>query len=177
MGLDSVELIMQLEDEFGLTIPDAVVERMQTVGDTIDYLAARLRERAAAQPGCPSARSFFALRRELMSRFGTPRRDIRPDSPIASLLPSTGRRQWPAVSAAAGLRRERQGLLRPQLPSHGTTIRGLIVTRCLAIGVDRDGRLDERAITDRVRRVVSDQTGVRLDEISRETRYVEDLPF
>jgi acyl carrier protein len=40
-SLDDVELVMELEEEFGVTIPDEEAEKIKTVGDAIDYLAKR----------------------------------------------------------------------------------------------------------------------------------------
>ena len=37
-SLDAVELIMEFEKEFSMTIPDEVAERIRTVGDAIDYI-------------------------------------------------------------------------------------------------------------------------------------------
>lgn len=37
-SLDTVELIMEFEDEFGIEIPDEDAERIQTVGEAIAYL-------------------------------------------------------------------------------------------------------------------------------------------
>lgn len=37
-SLDTVELVMELEDEFDLTIPDEEAEKLKTVGDAIDYI-------------------------------------------------------------------------------------------------------------------------------------------
>ncbi len=37
-SLDLVELIMALEDEFGLEIEDEEVEKIKTVGDARDYI-------------------------------------------------------------------------------------------------------------------------------------------
>jgi acyl carrier protein len=37
-SLDTVELIMEFEKEFDLTIPDEEAEEIATVGDAIDYL-------------------------------------------------------------------------------------------------------------------------------------------
>lgn len=38
-SLDTVELIMQLEDEFNLEIPDEEAEKLTTVGLVIDYIS------------------------------------------------------------------------------------------------------------------------------------------
>ena len=37
-SLDTVELIMEFEKEFGITIPDEDAEKIATVGDAIDYI-------------------------------------------------------------------------------------------------------------------------------------------
>jgi acyl carrier protein len=37
-SLDTVELIMALEEEFGVEIPDEDAEKMITVGDALNYL-------------------------------------------------------------------------------------------------------------------------------------------
>ncbi|MCX7966574.1 MAG: acyl carrier protein [Syntrophorhabdaceae bacterium] len=41
-SLDIVELIMALEDEYGIEIPDEDAEKMETVGDAIRYIEERL---------------------------------------------------------------------------------------------------------------------------------------
>ena len=38
-SLDTVELVMAFEEEFGIEIPDEDAEKMETVGDAIKYLA------------------------------------------------------------------------------------------------------------------------------------------
>ena len=37
-SLDTVELVMALEEEFGIEIPDEDAEKIQTVGDAIRYI-------------------------------------------------------------------------------------------------------------------------------------------
>jgi len=42
-SLDTVELIMQIEKEFGVTIPDDQAEKITTVGDAIAFIEANAR--------------------------------------------------------------------------------------------------------------------------------------
>ena len=37
-SLDTVELVMEFEDEFDMSIPDENAEKIQTVGQAIDYI-------------------------------------------------------------------------------------------------------------------------------------------
>ena len=37
-SLDMVELVMELEDEFDVNIPDEDAQKMQTVGDAVKYI-------------------------------------------------------------------------------------------------------------------------------------------
>ncbi len=41
-SLDTVELIMEFEKEFDLSIPDEDAENIATVGDAVSYLAGKL---------------------------------------------------------------------------------------------------------------------------------------
>lgn len=41
-SLDTVELIMEFEKEFNLSIPDEAAEKIVTVGDSITYLEANV---------------------------------------------------------------------------------------------------------------------------------------
>ena len=40
-SLDTVELIMAFEEEFGVEIPDTDAEKIKTVQDVLDYIAAK----------------------------------------------------------------------------------------------------------------------------------------
>ena len=38
-SLDLVDLLMSIEDEFGVEIPDEEVENLHTIGEVVDYIA------------------------------------------------------------------------------------------------------------------------------------------
>ena len=40
-SLDLVEMIMEMEDKFGVKIPDEDAEKIVTVGNAVDYIVAR----------------------------------------------------------------------------------------------------------------------------------------
>jgi acyl carrier protein len=44
-SLDQVELIMAVEDEFGIEIPDEEAESIRTVSDAVDYVEKKLKEK------------------------------------------------------------------------------------------------------------------------------------
>ena len=41
-SLDTVELVMEFEDEFEINIPDEDAEKIQTVGDAVSYIESKL---------------------------------------------------------------------------------------------------------------------------------------
>ncbi|HDQ25166.1 MAG TPA: acyl carrier protein [bacterium] len=41
-SLDTVELVMALEEEFGLEIPDEDAEKIKTVGETIEHVKSKI---------------------------------------------------------------------------------------------------------------------------------------
>ncbi len=46
-SLDTVELVMALEEEFGLEIPDEEAEKLVTVGDAIKYIETKAGQKAS----------------------------------------------------------------------------------------------------------------------------------
>jgi acyl carrier protein len=47
-SLDIVELVMELEEEFDVQIPDTDAEKIKTVGEAIDYIEKKQKEKGAA---------------------------------------------------------------------------------------------------------------------------------
>ncbi|MGQ7321941.1 acyl carrier protein [Streptococcus suis] len=49
IAADSVEImefVLTLEDEFGVDVPDAAIERFETLADVVDFIAGELEERS-----------------------------------------------------------------------------------------------------------------------------------
>lgn len=43
-SLDTVELVMTLEEQFGIEIPDEDAEKIQTVGQAIEYIKSKVQQ-------------------------------------------------------------------------------------------------------------------------------------
>jgi acyl carrier protein len=67
MGLDSVELVMNTEQHFGIDIPDGVAEKLFTVGDLHGFIVAELKRGGREQN--PEA-VFIELRQLICDQFG-----------------------------------------------------------------------------------------------------------
>ncbi|MFK7776745.1 MAG: phosphopantetheine-binding protein [Gimesia sp.] len=61
MGLDGVVLLMEIEEEFGITIPDSAMSELRTVGDLVDFCLDRIH--ASKTILCPSQSCFLSLQR------------------------------------------------------------------------------------------------------------------
>ncbi len=46
-SLDTVELVMELEEEFDINIPDDAAEKIQTVGQAVEHIEAALAARVS----------------------------------------------------------------------------------------------------------------------------------
>lgn len=98
MGLEMVELILEVEETFGIVIPLEEASRMATVGDLYDFLIKAQVEQRAALTGdgdaaiCLRSRAFFKLRRAA-EKLGAEKR-LRPADSISKILPATARNEY-----------------------------------------------------------------------------------
>jgi hypothetical protein len=114
MGLDSVELMIRLEDEFGIEIPEEAAARMYTPRDVIEYVMAHV-ERGPAR-SCASQRGFHVVRRELVRQLPVDRDRVRPKARLSELIPREVRKTvWPRIGTALGVS-EWPELVRPYWP-------------------------------------------------------------
>ncbi len=93
MGLDSVELIMEVEDEFEIVIPDDEASQIQEVGALVECVVNKCER--APRLRCVSSHAFYRIRSTLVNLAGVSRRDVHPSSELAALVPVESRaRVW-----------------------------------------------------------------------------------
>ena len=97
MGLDSVELVMAIEEEFKISIPDAAAEKMTTVGAMVDYVHALYTRSERLR--CRTAAVFFEMRRQLTNLLQVPPRSLRPSTALSTIVePPVRRTTWRSLS-------------------------------------------------------------------------------
>jgi hypothetical protein len=102
MGLDVVELVMEIEEHFSVTIPDDEAGRILCVGDL--YLFLLRRTGGPAVVPCPTARAFYTIRRVFMHSLGAERGQVRPATQLRHLIPVEVRETaCPRLATALGL--------------------------------------------------------------------------
>ncbi len=107
MGLDVVELVLDVEDRFGVVIWNEEYEGIRTVGDLHALLLQRIKATLAPQlkyQHCESMRAFLEVRQLLVAEKLAARQDISPSSRLDELLPVSIRRStWPKIALQANL--------------------------------------------------------------------------
>lgn len=98
MGLEIVELVMSIEERFGIDIPDREAELLTSTRKVVDHVFSRVANQTW-QP-CPTQHAFHRLRRAAPA---LPER-LRPKTSLATLCPSRDRRnRWRALGDATDL--------------------------------------------------------------------------
>lgn len=91
MGLDTVELVMEIEDAFSIKIPDDEASHMGTVGDVFDYIVKNTNVSTNSST-CLSAVAFYSLRRAANSLGAKDR--LRPKDSTLTILPDSNRQEF-----------------------------------------------------------------------------------
>jgi acyl carrier protein len=105
MGLDIVELIMEVEETFDITLPDRELFHVRTVGDLYRLVLAKLPPSGPPAYSCASAVAFYAFRRAAVKVLGVGREDVRPAVPMESLVSREHRRRrWKLLGDELGWR-------------------------------------------------------------------------
>ena len=100
MGLDFVELVMRIEERFGIAIPDEDASKVETAGDLHKLVLLKLRD--VKTDRCLTSAAFYRVRRGFIEGLGISRREIAPSLDLETLLPKRGRRRkWQLLQRAA----------------------------------------------------------------------------
>lgn len=114
MGLDLVEVVMAVEERFGITLSDDDAFQADTPGKLIDLILSKVDKSGSS--GWQTSRAFYMLRRALMEYFHWHRSQIVPHARLEELVPRQNRRdnwerlrarlqagQWPSLKRPSWL--------------------------------------------------------------------------
>ena len=180
MGLDSVELLIRIEREFGLEITDREAERMATPCDAANLVCSRIS--LAPSHFCLTRQAFLRLRKAMCMQ-GLLRRAVAPRVRFADVYDSASRRrEWHALGDLVG--RDRwPGLTRPwrrplelEYPRGCETVWGLarhLATWDARVPVGVNARWWREAVLLRIRQITTEELGVTT--FNDDDHYVRDL--
>lgn len=90
MGLDSVEILVNVENAFGITISNYEAEKIATVGDIHNLVWRTLQGRQSMR--CKTQQLFHKLRYTLATKFNVPKEVIELDASLNEIFPAANRR-------------------------------------------------------------------------------------
>src|ERR1044072_9057043 len=90
MGLDSVEILVNVENAFGITISNYEAEKVCTVGDIHNLVWRNIQGRQSMR--CRSQQLFYKLRYTLINKYKVPREAIELDASLNTIFPKKNRR-------------------------------------------------------------------------------------
>jgi len=179
MGLDSVELVLAIEEEFGVDIPDHDAEKMVTVGVIYEWLKIRI---ATTEPiACLTQRVFYKLRRALIENYRLERHLIAPDTRLTDLLTLDEIEEgWPFLQMFIDLKtppfKVANEFLGFRLTDQSLTMRELVESLIMINGRDlAPQRESEHEIWNRLVRVFVRQVNVRPEEVVPSASITRDL--
>lgn len=178
-GLDGVELVLALEEEFGVDIKNHHAENILTVGEMFAYLKSRLRETPADE--CMTQRIFYQLRRALIANYNLDRRAITPESKLIDLLTEDELASgWPYLKLFIDLKtpsfKVANELLGIHLWDRDVTMRQLVGalislnSEKLFAEVDSEDKIWRRLVD-----VIVTQTNVNRAEVTMQASFTRDL--
>lgn len=132
MGMDGIEIHLNVERSFGIVIADHEARAVLTPGDLYALVLSKLPPPDSA--GCVTSHAFYRLRQSLMALFSHHRSLITLSARTDTLVPSTDRRaRWADLQEALEL--DLPALeLPPSLTGLGVTALALPAAAALALG-------------------------------------------
>ncbi len=178
-GLDSVELVMAIEEEYGIEIPDKDAERMTTVGEMYEFLKTWLSSTPAVD--CLTQKIFYKLRRALMENYQVSRRSITPDTKLSEIIsPQDLEDGWPFLQMFIDLKtpnfKASNELLGFKLKDRMLTMRELVSAMISINPTILAGERDtDQEIWRRMVEVIIKQLNVNRDDVVPQASFSKDL--
>lgn len=103
MGLDSIEIVMEVEKTFEISIADKEAEQIRTVRDFHEVVWEKIRHKSSAE--CVSQALFYRLRRLFQEQLSVRSVAIKPETQLNAIVPSKNRRKiWRQLQSDSKLR-------------------------------------------------------------------------
>jgi len=103
MGLDSVEIVMNLEESFGISIADQDAAELRTPRMIVDFFTNKLGGIDGPTRSCFTLRAFHRLRTSIISAAGVKRDQVRLDVCLKDLTGPDWRRTMEKVRSISGI--------------------------------------------------------------------------
>ncbi len=183
MGLDTVELMLKTEEDFGIVIHDYEAEEVATVGQLHALVVRKLRQVVDAP--CLTAHAFYRLRRALVDLYDYERAWVHPRRTLFEVIPSRDPvPHWAALSFEANLTLpplDRVGFwiwgrnaALPGAMTLGQLARETVAWSRLKQG-DAEPDVDEEAVYEQLRDNIVEVAWVKPEAVIPEARFVHDL--
>ncbi|MAI35725.1 MAG: acyl carrier protein [Rhodopirellula sp.] len=101
MGMDGVEIVMDVEQHFGISIQGSEAAQVRTVGDLVSLVHTRIS--FSRNQYCPHLAAFLTIRKATRAVCGDETLRIRPGDAVANILNARQRRElWTRLSDLLG---------------------------------------------------------------------------
>lgn len=89
MGLELVEIILEVEQHFGVEISDEEAYQLRTPRLLMRCVEEKVNLAPKSTEPCATQVAFYKIRKILVTQFKQTKRNIRPSSPLQTMLPSS----------------------------------------------------------------------------------------
>ncbi len=114
MGLDSVELLMDVEDTLGIEISNLEAEKIDTVQDFYDCAWKHVSNKKLSIEKCYTQSVFYKIRQAIVENIKVDKASITPKTKIADIIPFENRRKiWQQLEDTLQLKLPQLELRKP----------------------------------------------------------------